>query len=325
MKRTRAEKGAMSAIDPGRPSSAGRCGGENRQLSIESTLEGLPRFATGDIGREVRIFLQQTRSVQPAQDRHHHQVTGAERIVEPVGIAKPTGKFAQPYTDAILEDRQSLPIPNLVVLQERGDSAINNRRLHRAKRGKHPCDRARPGIRIVRQQPRMALRDMEYDRPRLEESEIAFFIGRNLPERMKRTMRGFLHLAERNKTNAIGLAHFFKRPANAHVTCLSLAAVGRPFKGCDGGGHWKAPGNCRTLSRVVCVITTIFSWLGIRFLRFSSRGRTTGADPDNLPRFPWPWDFAVRAFCARRLPANDLKPFRRRRAQNGTYPTSSAH
>ena len=38
-------------------------------------------------------------------------------------------------------------------------------------------------------------------------------------------------------------------------------------------------------SRVTCVIATIYSWLGIRFLRFASRGRTTGAAPDNLPRF----------------------------------------
>jgi hypothetical protein len=30
---------------------------ENRQLSVESTLEGGPRFATGDIGGEVRIFV----------------------------------------------------------------------------------------------------------------------------------------------------------------------------------------------------------------------------------------------------------------------------
>ncbi len=38
----------------------------------------------------------------------------------------------------------------------------------------------------------MALRDMEHDRPRLEEGEIAFFTGRSLAERMKRQMCGFL-------------------------------------------------------------------------------------------------------------------------------------
>src|SRR3981081_2402398 len=112
----------------------------------------------------------------------------------------------------------------------------------------------------------MALRDMEHDRPRLEQGEIAFFIGRNLPERIKRPMRGFLHFAERNKTNVVRLAYFFERPPNTHVTCLSLAAVGRPFKGCDGGGHWKPPDERMTL--------------------FASKGRTTGANPDNLPRFP---------------------------------------
>jgi hypothetical protein len=83
----------------------------------------------------------------------------------------------------------------------------------------------------------MALGDMEHDRPRLEQGKIAFFIGRNLPERMKRSMRGFLHRTERNKTNLVRLAHFFKRPANAHVTRQSLAAIGRPFKGGNGGGH----------------------------------------------------------------------------------------
>src|SRR3546814_1147218 len=89
----------------------------------------------------------------------------------------------------------------------------------------------------------MTLGDMEHDRPRLEQGEIAFFIGRNLPERMQRAMRRFLHRGERKKTNVVRLAHFFKRPANAHVTRQSLAAIGRPFEGGNGGGHWKAPGD----------------------------------------------------------------------------------
>jgi len=92
-------------------------------------------------------------------------------------------------------------VPGLVALFARGAFEINDRRLHRIERGKHPCDRARPGIRIVWQQTRMVLRDMENDRPRLEQDEIAFFIGRNLPERMTCTMRGFLHRTERKKTN----------------------------------------------------------------------------------------------------------------------------
>jgi hypothetical protein len=72
----------------------------------------------------------------------------------------------------------------------------------------------------------MALGDMEHDRPCLEQSEIAFLIGRNLTERMQRPMRGFLHRLERNKTNLVGLADFFKRPANARITRQSLAAIG---------------------------------------------------------------------------------------------------
>jgi hypothetical protein len=83
----------------------------------------------------------------------------------------------------------------------------------------------------------MALRDMEHDSPRLEQGEIAFFIGRNLSERMKREMRGFLHRFERKKTNVIRLPHLFERPANAHVTRQTLAAIGRPFKGGNDGGY----------------------------------------------------------------------------------------
>src|SRR5882757_53301 len=91
----------------------------------------------------------------------------------------------------------------------------------------------------------VALRGMEHDRPRLLQAEIAFFVGRNLPERMKRQMGGFLHRPERNKTNLVRLAHFFQRPANARITRQSLAAVGRPFKGGYGGSHWKAPVSAR--------------------------------------------------------------------------------
>src|SRR5215208_6363736 len=90
----------------------------------------------------------------------------------------------------------------------------------------------------------MALGDMEHDRPCLEQGEIAFLIGRNLPERMKRPMRGFLHRTERNKANLVGLAHFFKRPADARITRQSAAAIGGLFKGGDGGDHSKAPDGC---------------------------------------------------------------------------------
>lgn len=72
-----------------------------------------------------------------------------------------------------------------------------------------------------------------------------------------------------------------------------------------------------TLPRVVCVMATIFSWFGIRFLRFIPRGRTTDAAPDNVLRFPRPLDSAIRIFCARPLSVNDLKPFGRREQPGG--------
>jgi hypothetical protein len=87
----------------------------------------------------------------------------------------------------------------------------------------------------------MALGYMEHDRPRFEQGEIAFLIGRNLAERMKRPMRWFLHRTERNKANLVGLAHFFKCPANARITRQSLAAIGRPFKGGNDDDHREAP------------------------------------------------------------------------------------
>src|SRR4029079_5892322 len=117
-------------------------------------------------------------------------------------------------------------MPGLVALEQPRGSKFKDGRLHRIERGEHPCDRARPGIGIVRQQARMALGDMEHDRPYLEPGEIAFLVGWNLTERVKRQMSGFLHRAERNKANLVGLAHFFKRPAHTSVTRQSLDAIG---------------------------------------------------------------------------------------------------
>src|SRR3954470_20620675 len=54
---------------------------------------------------------------------------------------------------------------------------------------------------------------------------------------MKAQMRGFLLRAERDKANLVGLAHLFKRPANARIARQALAAVGRPLKGRDDDGH----------------------------------------------------------------------------------------
>src|SRR3546814_21001904 len=90
-----------------------------------------------------------------------------------------------PYTtlfrsDAVLEGTQALLVPGLVALEDLDEVAVEDRRLHRVERGKHPCDRACPGIGIVRPQAGMTLGDMEHDRPRLEQGEIAFFIGRKI-------------------------------------------------------------------------------------------------------------------------------------------------
>jgi hypothetical protein len=183
---------------------------------------------------------------QPLQHMHHQKVGRTEPTIEPVGAAKASGKLFQPVADPVLDQRQTLLGPGLVALQQLGVCELEDRRFHRVDRGEHPHDRARPGIGIVRQQARMALRDMEHDRPCLEQDEIAFLKGRNLAERMKREIRGFLHRFERKKTNIVRLAHFFERPANSRITRQSLAAIGRLFKGGNGGGHWKAPANCIT-------------------------------------------------------------------------------
>jgi hypothetical protein len=66
------ERGLSSVTSPVDGLSAGRwLASEDRQLSVESALVGGPRFAAGDIGREVRILFQYSRSAQPAQHRHH--------------------------------------------------------------------------------------------------------------------------------------------------------------------------------------------------------------------------------------------------------------
>ncbi|MGY4326085.1 hypothetical protein ACVWWG_000499 [Bradyrhizobium sp. LB7.2] len=164
-----------------------------------------------------------------------------ECAVEPIGIAEATGQFAEPDADAILQDRQALLVPALVALEQHGHPELDDRRLQRAQRGKHPRDHAGSGVRIVRQQPGMALRDMEHDRAGFEQSEIAILEGRDLRERMQREMCGLLHVLERDQTDVVGLTHLLERPAHPHVARLSPAAVGRAFEGGDGGGHLRSP------------------------------------------------------------------------------------
>jgi hypothetical protein len=72
----------------------------------------------------------------------------------------------------------------------------------------------------------MALSDVENDASGPEQSEVAFFIGRDLPERMDREMRGLFHLGERDQADVVGLADFLERPTNVHV-----AGQARPRSG----------------------------------------------------------------------------------------------
>ena len=87
----------------------------------------------------------------------------------------------------------------------------------------------------------MALGDMEDDCSRLEESQIVFLIGRDLPEGLQFQMRRLLHRLERHEANLVRLAYLFERPANAHVARQPLAAVRRTFKGGNRDGHRSSP------------------------------------------------------------------------------------
>jgi len=90
------------------------------------------------------------------------------------------------------------------------------------------------------QKPRMSLGNMKHDRTRFEKDWIACFMGENLAEWMKGTVGGRLHGSERNQTNRIRLAYFFKRPANRYVPRHSAAAIGRQFKRGKGRRYGKS-------------------------------------------------------------------------------------
>jgi hypothetical protein len=137
-----------------------------------------------------------------------------------------SGKLLQPLADTTPHQRQTFLAPGLVAFQNPERYEFEDRRLHGVERGKHPCDRARPRIGIVRQQAGMAPGDMEHDRACLEQHEITFLEGWDLAERMKRQMRGLFHRGERNRANLVALSHFFKRPANPRIARQSLAAIG---------------------------------------------------------------------------------------------------
>src|SRR5690242_2759293 len=60
---------------------------EHGQLSSEGALVSGPSFAPSDVGGQTRIFLHHTRCFRPSQHRHHQQIGGTERAVEPLAIA----------------------------------------------------------------------------------------------------------------------------------------------------------------------------------------------------------------------------------------------
>src|SRR5687768_16263507 len=80
----------------------------------------------------------------------------------------------------------------------------------------------------------MLLRNVKHDGAGLEQYQIAFLVRRDLPERLKRSIRRLLHFVERNEPNIIGLFHFFEGPTNAHVSCEPSSAIGGIFESRDG-------------------------------------------------------------------------------------------
>src|SRR5262245_23042363 len=97
-------------------SSAGRrLAGVNRQLGGESPFVGRPRFTAGEISGQVWVFVENARRFDPEQHRHHHQIARTERTIEPVGIAEAGRKLFQPVANAILDQRQALRMPGLVL------------------------------------------------------------------------------------------------------------------------------------------------------------------------------------------------------------------
>src|SRR5580693_8828834 len=68
---------------------------ENRQLRGECPPEGGPRFAAGNIGGEIRIVVQYSRSLRAEQHRHHQKIARVELTLKPVCIAKARGELVQ--------------------------------------------------------------------------------------------------------------------------------------------------------------------------------------------------------------------------------------
>ena len=96
--------------------------------------EGFDRNSTAIIMRSPAVKLPSSHSASPSR----------------------RGKLIQRFAGALFDDRQTLFVPGLVALQKHGDFALEEWRLHRVEPGEHPCDGERAGLRIIRQQTRLA-------------------------------------------------------------------------------------------------------------------------------------------------------------------------
>jgi hypothetical protein len=70
-------------------------------LRSERSLVGRARFPARDVSGQGSIFVQNARWSQPEQHGHHHQITRAERAIEPLGITEASGKWVEPCANAI--------------------------------------------------------------------------------------------------------------------------------------------------------------------------------------------------------------------------------
>lgn len=98
-----------------------------------------PPLAACNVSGEKRKFVQKPGRPEPQQCVHHHQVARAERSVEPLGIAEPTGKIAQACADAIPDQRHAFGRPRLVAFLKLGGHEFQDRRFHGIDRGEYPC------------------------------------------------------------------------------------------------------------------------------------------------------------------------------------------
>ncbi len=83
--------------------------------------------------------------------------------------------------------------------------------------------------------------DVEDDRARFEQREIAFLIGRNAAKRIAGAVFGFLERFHRDEADIVWLSHLLKCPAHTHVARHPFALIGRIFENGNGGFHDESP------------------------------------------------------------------------------------